>query len=92
MDIKLTRAMVHAALSGDLRDVEYDDDPLFHVAVPRSCPGVPSEILNPERAWADASAYRARAEKLAGEFAAHFASAYGGKGIDPAVAAECPGL
>ena len=92
MDITLTRSMVHAALSGQLRDVEYDEDPLFHVGIPRSCPGVPSEILNPERSWSDPSAYRARAERLAAEFAAHFETAYGDKGIDPAVVAECPGI
>jgi len=91
MDITLTRAMVHAALSGGLRDVAYDRDALFHVSIPRSCPGVPSEILRPERAWTDASKYRERASKLAGECAAHFETAYGNKGIDPAVAAQCPG-
>ena len=91
MDISLTRAMVRAALSGELRDVPYDRDALFHVSIPRSCPGVSPEILRPESAWQDASAYRARASKLAGEFAAHFETAYGNKGIDPAVAAQCPG-
>ena len=91
MDISLTRAMVRAALSGELRDVPYDRDALFHVSIPRSCPGVPSEILRPESAWQDASAYRTRASKLAGEFAVHFETAYGNKGIDPAVAAQCPG-
>jgi phosphoenolpyruvate carboxykinase (ATP) len=91
MDISLTRAMVRAALSGELRDVSYDRDALFHVSIPRSCPGVPPEILRPESAWQDASAYRARASKLAGEFAVHFEAAYGNKGIDPAVAAQCPG-
>ncbi len=91
MDISLTRTMVHAALSGGLRDVAYDRDELFHVSIPRSCPGVPPEILRPERAWQDAAKYRARASKLAGEFAAHFDTAYGNKGIDPAVAAQCPG-
>lgn len=91
MDITRTRAMVHAALSGELRNVAYDEDELFHVSIPRSCPGVPSAILRPEGTWADASEYRARALKLAGEFAAHFDKAYGNKGIDPAVAAQCPG-
>ena len=91
MDISLTRAMVRAALSGELRDVAYDRDERFHLLIPRSCPGVPPELLRPERAWADGSKYRARAAKLADEFAAHFDVAYGGKGIDPAVAAQCPG-
>ena len=43
MDITLTRAMVHAALSGQLAGVEYDEDARFHVSIPRSCPGVPSD-------------------------------------------------
>jgi len=91
MDIALTRAMVHAALSGELRGVAYEEDELFHVSIPRSCPGVPAEILRPENTWASTSEYRARAMKLAGEFAAHFDTAYGDKRIDPSVAAQCPG-
>jgi len=71
--------------------VAYEEDELFHVSIPRSCPGVPSEILRPGNTWADKSEYRARALKLAGEFAAHFDTAYGDKGIDPSVAAQCPG-
>ncbi|MCK4598226.1 phosphoenolpyruvate carboxykinase (ATP) [Candidatus Bipolaricaulota bacterium] len=92
MDINLTRAMVHAALSGELEGVEYDENATFHVLVPRSCPGIPSsEILNPRNTWEDKDAYDERAAKLASEFAAHFDKAYGDKGIDPAVAAQCPG-
>jgi phosphoenolpyruvate carboxykinase (ATP) len=91
MDITLTRAMVRAALDGSLRDVEYVEDPIFHIAVPQTCPDVPVETLTPRRTWSDGAAYDARAAKLAGEFAAHFETAYGDKGIDPAVAAACPG-
>jgi phosphoenolpyruvate carboxykinase (ATP) len=91
MDITLTRTMVHAALSGALRGVDYDDDEIFHVSIPRSCPGVPSEILHPRNTWADKAACDERTERLVAEFSAHFDRAYGGKGIDPAVAAECPG-
>ena len=91
MDITLTRAMVHAALSGQLTEVEYELDPIFHVQIPRSCPEVPAEILNPRNVWADKNAYDARATKLAGEFSAHFDKAYGDKGIDADVAAQCPG-
>jgi phosphoenolpyruvate carboxykinase (ATP) len=91
MDITLTRAMVHAALSGELRGVAYEEDELFHVSIPRSCPGVPAEILRPENTWVSKLEYRARALKLAGEFAAHFDTAYGDKRIDRSVAAQCPG-
>ncbi len=91
MDIDLTRAMVDAALTGKLDHVEYDENSLFHVLVPRTCPGVPAEILNPRNTWEDKEAYDLRAAELAAEFAAHFDRAYGDKGIDPLVAAECPG-
>jgi phosphoenolpyruvate carboxykinase (ATP) len=47
-------------------------------------------MLNPVNTWADPAAYNERARKLAREFAAHYEKAYGGKDIDPAVAAECP--
>jgi len=91
MDIALTRAMVHAALSGDLANVAHDEDKTFHVLIPRTCPGVPSEILNPRNTWEDKAAYDTRAAKLAAEFAAHFDKAYGNKGIDEAIALQCPG-
>jgi len=91
MDIDITRAIVHAALSGDLEDVEYVDDPTFHILVPQSCPGVPAEILSPRNTWADKEAFDRRAQKLANDFSAHFDKAYGRKGIDPAVVSQCPG-
>jgi len=91
VDIDLTRAMVHAALSGELRSAEYDTNELFHVSIPRTCSGVPSELLDPRKSWKDPAAYDTRATKLAAEFASHFDKAYGDKGIDPEVAAQCPG-
>ncbi len=91
MDITLTRAMVHAALSGELKRADYDRDPIFHVSIPRTCPGVPENVLHPRNAWGDAAAYDARAEKLAKEFSDHFDKAYGDKGISAAVTKECPG-
>lgn len=91
MDIDITRAIVHAALSGDLEDVEYNEDPMFHILVPRSCPDVPSEILDPKNTWEDKEAFDRRAPKLAADFCSHFDRAYGNKGIDPSVIAQCPG-
>ena len=91
IDIALTRAMVHAALSGGLDRVEYRTDPIFRVLIPTACPGVPSALLDPSTAWGDPASYATNAHKLAAEFAIHFAQAYGSKGIDPAVAAQCPG-
>jgi phosphoenolpyruvate carboxykinase (ATP) len=91
MDIDITRAIVHAALSGDLKDVAYDEDPLFHILVPRTCPDVPKEMLNPRNTWEDKDAFDRRAKKLAADFSAHFDKAYGTKGIDPQVMSQCPG-
>jgi phosphoenolpyruvate carboxykinase (ATP) len=91
MDITLTRAMVQAALTGALTEVGYDENKLFHLLVPRSCPDVPSEILDPRNTWQDKDAYDDRAAKLASEFADHFDKAYSSKAIDEDVISQCPG-
>jgi phosphoenolpyruvate carboxykinase (ATP) len=91
MDITLTRAMVQAALTGALTEVGYDENKLFHLLVPRSCPDVPSEILDPRNTWQDKDAYDDRAAKLASEFADHFDKAYANKGLDEAIVRQCPG-
>jgi phosphoenolpyruvate carboxykinase (ATP) len=91
MDISLTREIVQAALSGALENVAYKEDPIFHVMVPKECPNCPSDVLWPKNTWEDKDAYDQRARKLARDFAAHFDKAYGDKGIDPVVAAACPG-
>jgi len=92
MDITLTRAMVAAAIDGTLNDGEFKQDEIFKVMVPVSCPGVDdAAVLTPVNTWADKGAYAARAQKLAADFAAHWDKAYADKGIDPAIAAECPG-
>jgi phosphoenolpyruvate carboxykinase (ATP) len=92
MDISLTREIVESALNGSLAKVECVTDPIFHLDVPKSCPGVPDPtVLNPRNTWTDKAAYDERAKKLAAEFCAQFDKAYGGKAIDATVARECPG-
>ena len=91
MDIDVTRNLVRAALNGELKKVDYNDDELFHIQVPRSCPGVPAGILNPRDTWSDKKAYDLRAGKLAAEFSSHFDKAYGQKNIAPEVVSQCPG-
>jgi phosphoenolpyruvate carboxykinase (ATP) len=92
MDIMLTRAMCAAAIDGSLANVEYKQDEVFKVHVPTTCPGVDDpSILFPVNTWDDKDAYRERALKLAGDFAAQWDKAYADKGIDAAIAAECPG-
>ncbi|HRZ77274.1 MAG TPA: phosphoenolpyruvate carboxykinase (ATP), partial [Bacteroidales bacterium] len=91
IDITLTRAMVNAALSGDLEHVEYEMLDLFHLNVPKSCPGVPSEILMPVNTWKDKDAYTEAARKLAKAFSDAFDKNYGHKSIKESVVKMCPG-
>jgi phosphoenolpyruvate carboxykinase (ATP) len=91
MDIMLTRAIVDATLSGKLANVEYVEDPLFHIEIPKECPGVPSDVLFPKNTWADKKAYDERAKSLAADFSKTFDKNYGNKGIDPKVVSQCPG-
>jgi phosphoenolpyruvate carboxykinase (ATP) len=72
MKLGYTRAMVNAALAGELDDVEFSSDPVFGLEVPTSVPDVPSEVLNPRATWAEAAAYDAAAGKLAAMFTANF--------------------
>lgn len=72
MKIAHTRAMVNAALKGELTGIPTTPDPIFGVAVPTACPGVPVEVLSPRQTWADPAAYDAQARKLAGMFAENF--------------------
>jgi phosphoenolpyruvate carboxykinase (ATP) len=72
MKIGHTRAMIQAVLSGALDAVTYQKDPIFNLDVPVSCPGVPSEVLNPRNTWSDGTAYDAQAHKLARMFRDNF--------------------
>lgn len=67
-----TRAMVKAALNGQLKNAEYCEDAIFKVFVPTSCPNVPSEILNPKNTWEDKEAYDLKAKELAEKFKENF--------------------
>lgn len=91
IDITLTRRMVEAALKGELDDVEYEYNNRFHLNIPKSCPGVPSEILFPKNTWADKKAFDVAAQKLADEFSDDFDKSYGHKNIKESVIKSCPG-
>lgn len=91
IDINLTRKMVEAALNGTLVDVEYVYDELFHLNIPKECPGVPSDMLFPKNTWADKDAFDKAAQKLAGKFSDDFDKSYGHKDIKDSVVRECPG-
>ena len=76
MKLKYTRAMVTAALNGDIDKAEYKHDEVFNLDVPQSCPNVPDEIMNPRDTWEDKTAYDESAKKLAKMFQENFAKKY----------------
>jgi len=69
--IRYTRAMIRAAMRGALDAVPYHEDPIFGLAVPRECPDVPSELLQPRHTWQDKNAYEQKARWLAEQMQAH---------------------
>lgn len=72
MSLPHTRTLITEALSGDLEKVEYETHPVFGVAMPKNCPNVPSEILNPRNTWSNKEAYDAKANELAIAFNKNF--------------------
>ena len=72
MKLSFTRAMITAALTGKLDNVKYETLPIFELAMPTECEGVPSEILNPRGTWVDKAAYDETANNLAGQFVKNF--------------------
>jgi phosphoenolpyruvate carboxykinase (ATP) len=91
MDINITRAIIRAVLNGDLDAVEFAEDATFHIFIPKTCPGVPAEILQPRNTWKDPEAFEKRAQKLAAEFSAHFDKVYGAKELPESISRQCPG-
>ncbi|MBX9600937.1 MAG: phosphoenolpyruvate carboxykinase (ATP) [Bryobacteraceae bacterium] len=72
MKLPYTRAMVNAAITGKLDHVEVAPHPVFKVLVPKSCPGVPAEMLDARGMWADKDAYDRAATDLAARFRKNF--------------------
>ncbi|MHA1990818.1 MAG: phosphoenolpyruvate carboxykinase [Candidatus Hodarchaeales archaeon] len=90
MDIKLTRQLIEAALKNELDNVEYEEDSLFHLDIPKTCPKVSSNILFPKNTWQNKQAFEERAKKLAKEFKKYFDKNYLEK-VDTSIEKECPG-
>jgi phosphoenolpyruvate carboxykinase (ATP) len=68
MSLTHTRAIVDAALKGGLDNVEFETDSIFGLSIPTSCPGVPSEVLNPRKTWANPDDYDKKAKELLAMF------------------------
>jgi phosphoenolpyruvate carboxykinase (ATP) len=72
MKLAYTRAMITSALNCELDTMEFEPHPVFGVLMPKNCPGVPSEVLNPRNTWKDKAAYDQKADQLAQEFVKNF--------------------
>ncbi|MGE4053754.1 MAG: phosphoenolpyruvate carboxykinase (ATP) [Vicinamibacterales bacterium] len=72
MKLAHTRTMIAAAIEGRLDGTEFDRDPIFNVDIPRACPDVPAEILQPRRTWPGEADYLAQANRVAGMFLENF--------------------
>jgi phosphoenolpyruvate carboxykinase (ATP) len=72
INLRHTRAMVNAAISGQLSAVQFEEDPIFAVSIPQSCPDVAAEVLSPRQTWKDRAAYDTKARHLAELFAENF--------------------
>ncbi|MCL4110562.1 UNVERIFIED_CONTAM: hypothetical protein GTU68_035536 [Idotea baltica] len=72
MSLSATRALLNAALAGELDDVETELHPIFGLAMPKAAPGVDSTILNPRNTWEDKDAYDVAATKLRDMFRANY--------------------
>ena len=88
MKLGYTRAMVRAALAGQLDQVPTQTDDRFGLAVPTQVPGVPPEIMRPRDTWTDGAAYDAQAKKLAEMFRKNFEKF--GSNVSPAIAEAGP--
>ena len=86
--LAFTRAMIKAALNGELNNVQTEKHVVFNFSMPIECPGVPHEILNPRETWIDKDQYDQKAKQLAREFKANFEKYRAG--TDPAIADAGP--
>lgn len=72
MKLSYTRAMITAAMNGDLNEVQFEEHPVFGLMMPVECPQVPIEVLNPRNTWQDKVAYDHKASELAAAFNKNF--------------------
>ena len=90
MPIKVTRALLTAALNGSLRNAEFRTDKYFGFAVPTALAGVPSEILDPVSTWKDKAEFDKTARSLVAMFQKNFAKFE--NHVDAEVRAAAPDL
>jgi phosphoenolpyruvate carboxykinase (ATP) len=76
INLPYTRAMVTAALNGNIEKTNFTHHDIFNVDVPQHIDGVPDIVLNPRKTWKDKLAYDAQARKLAAMFEENAAKKY----------------
>ena len=72
INLSYTRAMVKGIISGELSEAEYYQHSIFNLMIPKQCPNVPDELLNPREMWEDKDAYDKKAFELAEKFEENF--------------------
>ena len=72
MKLSYTRLMIQAALEGELANIETVTDSVFGLSIPLHVPGVPDEVLQPQKTWQDQEAYYKKANQLADQFKENF--------------------
>jgi len=71
--LRYTRAILNAIHDGSLKNAEYENFPVFNLAIPKTCNGVPDEVLDPRKAWiGDAESYESSVTSLASKFVENF--------------------
>ena len=88
MKLSYTRAMITAALNGELAGVGFEQHPVFGLQMPTTCLNVPSEILNPRNTWSSAADYDQKANELAQKFIKNFEQY--AEGVSPEIVAAAP--
>ena len=88
MKLAFTRAMITAALEGKLDNVDFEAHKTFGMLMPKECPNVPSELLNPRYAWSDENEYDKKAQALAAMFVKNFEKY--ASGVDEETLAAAP--
>jgi len=90
INLSYTRAMITAALENKFDQIEFNNHPVFGIAVPKECPGVPSDILDPRSTWVNKDAYDEKAKYLATLFVRNFEKY--ASGVNEEVLAAAPNL
>ena len=89
IQLAYTRAMLHAALAGQLAGAPMETHPIFRLEVPKACPGIPAQVLDARATWRDGEAYDRAAHDLSARFRNNFEK-FGG--VAREIADAAPGV